>query len=257
MERAAASQEVQAKPATESKDDGSESSPASESITADGSDGASAQPPNNPKQIKRMELKWEDANRSRVALTTWLICCYWPWMTPLVIHILILRHIRSKHKDMQGSDADEMASPKSKKEHEEEHAATLGWLATVGHLMPSGTKEWLGGIQNTVGWAANLLDGIYGLFDWRDESTTKTIAIALCASLGLHSSFFSFGYTWALIGLFLFSVFTALYLDAMNLMNGYSTYSSVSFSKLAAKAAEQKGSDINAKEGSSPSKKHD
>ena len=91
----------------------------------------------------------------------------------------------------------------------------------------------------------------------RDESTTKTIAIALCASLGLHASLLSFGYTWALIGLFLFSFFTALYLDAMNLTNGYSTYYSVSFSKLATQAAEHKGSDINAQEGTSPSKKHD
>ena len=91
----------------------------------------------------------------------------------------------------------------------------------------------------------------------RNESTTKTIAIALCASLGLHASLLSFGYTWALIGLFLFSFFTALYLDAMNLTNGYSTYYSVSFSKLATQAAEHKGSDINAQEGTSPSKKHD
>eukprot|EP00656_Telonema_subtile_P012529 TRINITY_DN16307_c0_g1_i1.p1 TRINITY_DN16307_c0_g1~~TRINITY_DN16307_c0_g1_i1.p1 ORF type:complete len:569 (+),score=126.30 TRINITY_DN16307_c0_g1_i1:150-1856(+) len=172
-------------------------------------------------------LQWADFTRSRIALATWLICCYYPWVTPLVVHALLLRHLYQKYK-LRHSACDEPATPRSRQENDENHKATLGWVGSVANssklMMPSETKTWLGGIQNSLGSNAAMLDGLYGLFDWRDHATTKSVSIGVCVSLVLHSTIISWGYTMMVVGLFLFTFFTRLYLDLMNFITGSASY---------------------------------
>eukprot|EP00658_Telonema_sp_P-2_P024065 TRINITY_DN19659_c0_g1_i2.p1 TRINITY_DN19659_c0_g1~~TRINITY_DN19659_c0_g1_i2.p1 ORF type:complete len:539 (+),score=123.73 TRINITY_DN19659_c0_g1_i2:192-1808(+) len=145
-------------------------------------------------------LKWTDLVRSRIALATWMACCYWPGLTPLVVHVLLLRHLYQKHQLIKVfRESDELGSPVGSPPEDDKHAATLGWVGGVANssklMMPAATKEWLGGIQNTLGSTAETLDGVYGMFDWRDYGTTKTITMGVFGSLVLHATVIPWGYT--------------------------------------------------------------
>lgn len=165
-------------------------------------------------------IAWKRPHVTAMVLVLFWYLCVNPWLFPVFMQLLLLRHIlrqlvlseyrRASEQDrrielMSDVKDHELNAPAPSKSVE--HFGTVLRTFANTTLAFSGWEEYLQYYQNIIKWTNDIMEWIAGLFSWQNPGVTRIVLLTLMATTA-YSLWFPFRYIVLIAGLVTLTYFT-------------------------------------------------